>query len=227
MRMRYWCYDLTKLSCWVVFRGGFGLEVRGKEHVPRRGPFIVASNHCSFLDPPVVGTACPRRLTFLARADLFQRPLLGAFLRGVHAVPLRRGEGDRAALSMAKQLLASGQPVAIFPEGTRQLSGILGEARRGVGLLAETTGVPVIPAFVSGTFQALPPHAQRLYPAKIRVAFGPAVAYTKSSGVRGVSSGRAPELVSDPLSPRSRHERIAQAVTAAWRQLAEDLHAHN
>ena len=203
--MRYWFYDVAKLILWLVFRLRFGLEVTGQEHVPKTGAFVVASNHVSFLDPPVVGVACPRRLRFMARSDLFQRSLLGCFLRGVRVMPLRRGEADIGAVREACARLQEGEAVAIFPEGTRQLSGQLGRAKRGVGLLAEMAKVPIVPTFVQGTFQALPPEARALRRAKIRVAFGPPIPYTTVSFEGGAS--------------RSRHEQLAEALTRQWRRL--------
>jgi 1-acyl-sn-glycerol-3-phosphate acyltransferase len=202
-------YGFSKFVCWLVFRLGYGLEVTGGQHVPARGAFIVASNHVSFLDPPLVGAACPRRLTFLARADLFEHRLLGWWMRSVGVVSVKRGEADPAAIRRAVAALRRGRPVAIFPEGGRQLSGALGTAKRGVGLLAEAGRAPVIPVYVSGTSQALPPGSKRLLPAKIRVAFGPPITYTTSS---------TPELAS-----RVRHEQLAKAVTHAWRALEAAL----
>ncbi len=203
--MRYWCYDVVKLILWLVFRLRFGLEVTGQEHVPKTGAFVMASNHVSFLDPPVVGVACPRRLRFMARSDLFQRVPLGAFLRGVRVMPLKRGEADIGAVREACARLQEGEAVAIFPEGTRQLSGKLGRAKRGVGLLAEMAKVPIVPTFVQGTFQALPPEVLALRRAKIRVAFGPPIPYTNLSFEGGAS--------------RSRHEQLAEALTHQWHRL--------
>ena len=201
--MKYWFYDCSKLILWLLFRIRLGLKVTGQEHVPRQGGFIVASNHVSFLDPPVVGVACPRPIGFMARETLFAHPLLGVFLHGVHCIPLRRGEADVGAIREAIVRLRRGEGVAIFPEGTRQLSGHLGRARRGVGLLAAHARVPVVPALVTGTFEALPPEAKKLGKAKIRVAFGPSISYTTNS----VSA--------------SDHQQFADQVTEAWRQLAE------
>ncbi len=203
--MTHWFYDLVKFLLWLFFRAGFGLEVVGREHVPERGAFLVASNHVSYLDPPLIGVACPRRLRFMALADLYDHLLLGAFLRGIHAIPLKRGAGDLAAFRAALATLRRGAGVAIFPEGGRQLSGTLGAARRGVGLLADAGRVPVIPVLVQGTFQALPPQERRLHRAKIRVAFGEPIAYT------------------DALASR-RHEQVAEAVSQAWRRLAQQMH---
>jgi len=210
--MKYWFYTFVKAVLWVFFRLGFGLEVRGQEHVPQQGSFIVASNHVSYLDPPVIGVACPRRLSFLARSTLFQHPLLGAFLRGIHAIPLRREEGDLGAVRAAVLRLTRGEPVAIFPEGRRQFSGRLGTAKRGVGLLAEAARVPVIPAVVRGTFEALPPGSRRLARAKIRVAFGPPIPYTTDLASTAGPSGR---------SARSRHQQLADALTQQWCRMLE------
>jgi 1-acyl-sn-glycerol-3-phosphate acyltransferase len=220
--MQAFCYALSKFILWVLFRFRYGLQVRGQEHVPRRGPFIVASNHISFLDPPLIGVACPRRLRFMARADLFHKPLLGFYLRSVGVMPLKRGEADVAAMRAALARLERGEPVAIFPEGTRQLTGRLGTAKRGIGLLAVAARVPIVPALVQGTREALPPDATRLQKAKIRVAFGPLVAYTDSS-VPATPSGEPP--TEGKGSGRARHEQLAEAVTQSWRRLEEQLRA--
>lgn len=209
--MRYWFYAFVKAVLWVFFRLGFGLEVSGQEHVPQQGSFIVASNHVSYLDPPVIGVACPRRLSFLARSSLFRHPLLGAFLRGIHAIPLKREEGDLGAVRTAVLRLQRGEPVAIFPEGGRQLSGRLGEAKRGVGLLAAMARVPIVPAVVTGTFQALRPGSRWFARAKIRVAFGPPIPYTTA-------------LASVARSVRSRHQHLADALTQQWRRMREQNH---
>ena len=228
--MRYWFYHLSKGLLWVIFRTGFALEVRGQEHVPTRGGFIAASNHISYLDPPVLGAACPRRLVFMARATLFKQPLLGAFMRGVHVLPLKRGEGDVEAMREAVSRLQSGDAVAIFPEGTRQLSGTLGTAKRGVGLLAMAARVPIIPTLVTGTFEALPPaDPPRLHRAKIRVAFGPAIPYTMNSvSSPGLTVGQeSAEGAGKRAAPvRSHHQQLADALTQEWhRLLAEQLAA--
>jgi len=213
-------YAATKFLCWLFFRLGYGLEVTGQEHVPRRGACIIASNHVSYLDPILVGTACPRRLTFMARNTLFRHPLLRAWLRGVGAVPLNRDEADVAAVRRAIASLRRGMPIALFPEGTRQHLGQLGRAKRGVGLLAILAKVPVVPVYVHGTYEALPRGATRLRPAKIRVAFGRPVAYTTESVVPG-SASRDPTTTARAQAQASHadQQRIADAVTAAWRQL--------
>ena len=202
-------YYVSKFICWLFFRLGFGLEVRGQEHLPTRGPFIVAANHTSFLDPPVIGAASPRRVRFMARADLYTHPWLSAYMRSVRCISVRRGEADIGAIRQALQALREGEPVAIFPEGSRQRTGELGQAKRGVGMLAELGRVPVIPTFIQGTFQAWPPDAKRLYPSKIRVAFGQPIPYTNSSVMEHPSRGS--------------REQLADAVTREWHRLEQQL----
>ena len=218
-------YGFSKFVCWLFFRIGYGLKVTGREHVPRHGPCIIASNHISFLDPVVIGAACPRRLTFMARNTLFRHPLLRAWLIGVGAMPLNRDEADPSAVRGALQCLRRGQPIALFPEGTRQESGRLGTAKRGVGLLAVMGRVPVVPAYVHGTFEALPRDATRLYPSKILVAFGPVIAYTSKSVPPASPSEGPPEgAQAGERALRADQERIAHAVTAAWQQLEAGMH---
>ena len=202
-------YAVSKFILWLFFRLGFGLEVTGAEHVPRTGSFVLASNHVSYLDPPLLGAACPRRLRFMARASLFHHWLLGTFMRSVGVMPLQRGQSDLPGLRLAIRMLRRGDAVAIFPEGGRQFSGTLGAAKGGVGLLAVTAQVPVIPVFVNGTFEALHPGSRRLKRTKIRVAFGPQIPYTTSPV--------------PTLTARERHDQLAAQVTQAWHQLAEHL----
>ena len=202
-------YAVSKFILWLFFRLGFGLEVTGAHHVPRTGSFVLASNHVSYLDPPLLGAACPRRLRFMARASLFSHWLLGAFMRSVGVMPLQRGQNDLPGLRLAIQMLRNGEAVAIFPEGGRQFSGRLGTAKGGVGLLAVMAKVPIIPVVVRGTFEALPPGSRRVKRAKIRVAFGPQIPYTTSPV--------------PTLAARERHDQLAAQVTHAWHQLAEHL----
>ena len=152
----------------------------------------------------------------MAQTKLFDHALLGAFMRGVHVIPLQRGEGDVAAIREAVRRLRHGEAIAIFPEGGRQFSGVMGTAKGGVGLLAELARVPVIPVVVRGTFEALPPNSRRLKRAKIRVAFGLQIPYTTSP---------VPTLGSDDRrrASRARHDQLAAQVTQQWHHLAEQL----
>jgi 1-acyl-sn-glycerol-3-phosphate acyltransferase len=219
-------WGISKFILWIFFSARYGLRVTGQEHVPKRGPFILASNHLSFLDPPLVGMASPRRVSFLARKDLF-KGLLGAYLRAVGVMPVARGEADIGAIREALEKLRRGQGVAIFPEGTRQLSGTLGTAKRGVGMLAEMAKAPIVPVLVQGTYEALPPDSKSLRPAKIRVAFGPLISYTMATSPTGTPSGIPEGSPNVSQAGRVRHEAIAAVVTQAWRKLEAQLNVAN
>jgi 1-acyl-sn-glycerol-3-phosphate acyltransferase len=214
-------YHFSKFVCWLVLRLRCGLEVQGLEHVPRRGPYLVASNHVSYLDPVVVGVAAPRRLVFMARDTLFRQPLLASWMRGVGVIPLRREEADPAAIRAALAALRRGEPIGLFPEGGRQPGGVLGTARRGIGLLAIRARVPIIPVYLHGTFDVLPPDAKGLQPGKIRVAFGPSIPYTTASlPAADLVERSIPGREEGVIPPRRRQEQLADAVTQAWRRLA-------
>lgn len=207
-------YYVVKFACWLFLRLGFGLEVRGQEHVPTSGGFLLASNHVSYLDPPVLGVACPRRVAFMARRTLYRHLLLRWFNRAMRCIPLRRDEGDLQAIREVVHRLERGEGVAIFPEGERQWSGALSEAKRGVGLVAMKARVPIVPVLVRGTFEALPRGRKRLRRAKIRVAFGPQIAYTEEHFSVGEPAKRA--------GLAARHEALGQAVTQGWRRLQSE-----
>lgn len=202
-------YYFSKLVCWTFFRIGYGLRVRGQEHVPSRGAFVAAANHASFLDPPVLGAACPRRVRFMARADLYEHSVLSLYMHSVRCISVKRGEADFSAMRQAVAALKQGEVVAIFPEGGRQDE--LSEAKRGVGMLARLAKVPIVPVLIEGTGQAWPRGAKRLSPSKIRVAFGRPIPYTSAS----VGTADRPS--------RDHHEQLADEVTRAWQQLAEQF----
>ena len=128
-----------------------GWEVKGREKVPRRGGLIVASNHISFWDPPMVACACPRELYFLAKEELFATPLLGPLIRSVNSIPIRRGVADLSGMSRAIERLESGGALLMFPEGSRMRDGELHPARPGVGMMAVHADVHIVPCVISGS----------------------------------------------------------------------------
>jgi len=168
-------YGILKPPAVAVMRLLFRLEPRGREHVPMTGPLLLAANHVSVLDPPLVGGAAPRELHFMAKEELFRIPLFGRLIAGLNAHPVKRDGSDSRALKLAIRLLAEGHAMLVFPEGTRGVEGRLGEGKAGAGMLAVMSGAPVVPVFVSGSARALPPGQAVPRPAKIRVTFGPAL----------------------------------------------------
>jgi 1-acyl-sn-glycerol-3-phosphate acyltransferase len=137
---------LAKVVLWTWFR----VRVTGAEHIPDGG-VIVAPNHKNFLDPFFIGIAARRRVRFMAKIELYKGPLGWLFLR-LGAFPVRRGEADTEALDTAAAILSGGGLVVVFPEGTRvQERDALGAPRHGAGRLAIDTGVPIVPAAITGT----------------------------------------------------------------------------
>lgn len=144
-RVLYW---IGKNGSNLLFKIYSRVRVLGRENVPRTGPLIIAPNHASFADPPLVGSQLPRTLFYMGKEELFRIPVLGWLIRQVNAFPIRRKEGDIAAIKAAERILNAGGALIVFPEGRRQIDGRLGAPKRGVGLLASRTGVPVLPVYV-------------------------------------------------------------------------------
>lgn len=143
-----------------LFKIGYRHRVYGKHHLPKGGG-IVASNHASFIDPPLIGFSIyPRLVAYLARDTLF-RSVLGWILRHLGCYPIKRGEGNAQVFRLAIKLVREGKLLVIFPEGTRSKDGNLQAGQTGVGFLVRQCHCPVIPTYVHGTFEAWNCHAKR------------------------------------------------------------------
>ncbi len=154
-----------------VFKTFFGLKVYGRHYLPR-GKALIAANHQSYVDPLVVGSAMLEEMWYLAREDLFKfRPFAWLCVK-VNTIPVRRRHADRSALKAVLQKLGEGRKVLVFPEGTRSYDGRLQTPERGMALLAHKSDAPVVPAYVSGTFQVLPRGRRMVRPHPISVSFG-------------------------------------------------------
>jgi 1-acyl-sn-glycerol-3-phosphate acyltransferase len=163
----------------AVFRFYFGWRVQGTENVPLTGPLILASNHASFLDPPLVGSAIPREINYMARDTLFRFPVIGWILREVNAVPVDREGGGAAGLKTILDRLLKGNGIILFPEGTRSRDGELQKARSGIGLTVIKSDAPVVPVRVFGTFDAFSRHHKIPRPGKrVAVKFGRPIDFT-------------------------------------------------
>ncbi len=136
-----------------IFRAIFRVSCEGLDLLPD-SPYIVASNHRSHLDPPVLNSVFPSPLVFLAKEELFKPPL-GWFIRHMRAVPVKR-RGDTQALAIALSVLERGCPVGIFPEGTRAPAGSFLPPKPGIGVIAVRSGAPVVPVLIEGTDRVLP-----------------------------------------------------------------------
>jgi glycerol-3-phosphate dehydrogenase (NAD(P)+) len=163
----YWVLRAILLPFFLVY---FRMQRIGREHLPRRGPLLLASNHRSFMDPFVIGMLVRRPVYYMAKRELFEKRWQACVLNALGAFPVDRGAGDSAAMDTARAILERGDCVVVFPEGTRVRQGPLGEPRRGIGRLALETGAPVAPVSVIGTDAVR--RGWRIRPRKVRVRVG-------------------------------------------------------
>ncbi len=156
----------------LIFRPFGGIRVMHGEQVPMEGALIVAANHTSFGDPPVVACATGRRLNFMAKAELFKPPIFGSLIRRLGAFPVHRGEADTEAIRHTLDLLAEGEAVLVFPEGGRGDGKTLQPANKGVTLLARKSGAQVIPVGLCDTDKWLPYGAKLPKRQRVTASFG-------------------------------------------------------
>lgn len=161
---------------WMFFRTIFTIywrwRVYGAEHVPATGSVILAANHASFLDPPLVGAGLRREINYLARESLFRFPVVGTVLHSWRAVPVDRDGGGARGLKAILDRLLAGGGIILFPEGTRTPDGRLQRAHSGVGLTVIKSVAPVVPVRVFGSFEAYGRHLRFPRPGRLTVKYG-------------------------------------------------------
>lgn len=189
MRTIYW---LGWLLFGAAFRTVFGLRIIGKEHLVTEGPVLVASNHQSFLDPPLIGNLYHTEMVFLARKSLF-RGIFKWLYRQWNAIPVDQDQPDMSSLKSIIRKLRDGHRVLVFPEGARTLDGELDKAAPGIGLIAAKSGALIQPVRIRGAFEALPRGSARLRFSRITVTIGPPIRLTKddlkaASGKQGYTA---------------------------------------
>lgn len=167
-----WSYRLGWLFFRLVYATYFRWRVIHPEHVPAEGPVILAANHASFIDPPLVGAGIRRMVNFLARDTLFDVPVVGAVLRSWKVVPVDREGGGGAGLKAILDRLLNGGVILLFPEGTRSEDGKLRPAKSGIGLTVIKSKAPVVPVRVFGTFEAYHRRLKWPRPRALAVRYG-------------------------------------------------------
>ncbi|MCL2554516.1 MAG: 1-acyl-sn-glycerol-3-phosphate acyltransferase [Actinomycetia bacterium] len=168
----------------------FRPRIEGMENIPESGAAIVAGNHLSFSDHFLMPAILPRRITFLAKAEYFTGPglkgrLTAAFFRGIGQIPVDRsgGKASQSAITAGLEVLARGELLGIYPEGTRSHDGRLYRGRTGVAVMALRAGVPVIPCAMVGTFELQPPG--RVVPrlGRVTIRFGRPLEFDRFTGM--------------------------------------------
>jgi 1-acyl-sn-glycerol-3-phosphate acyltransferase len=207
-------YSVSRFLLRVILRLGFGFRVEGRAYEPPKGPVIVVSNHLSDLDPLVVGSALRRRVTFMAKHELFEVPGVRWWIAACGAFPVRRGAPDRQALRTAIGILERGGIVVMFPEGTRGQDRTLREPEPGAALLARRTGAALLPMALLGTDVVLARDAHRLRRGRITVRIGPPLHIAASPRDNGERAGGAPSGAPRPAGGRAELEAIGRQYMA-------------
>lgn len=156
-------YQIIKTIVAVFLKIFYPFQVIGHHHIPTNSRAIICCNHISNLDPPLLGVAMKRKIHYMAKAELFQVPILGKIISRLGAYPVNRGHGDTRAIKRSLQILRDEEILGIFPEGTRSRNGELGKAHIGAALIASKAKAPIVPAAIIGKY--------RLF-RKMKVVFG-------------------------------------------------------
>lgn len=198
-------YKIVYWTARIFFKTCFRLKIYGLEHF-RPGAAIIAPNHTSFYDPPVVSISCPEEVHFLARGSLFEVPFVGWLIKILNSHPIARGSSDASIFRMMVDLLGQGKKLILFPEGKRSDTGELLPIERGLSFLVQKAGCPVIPVYVQGAFEAWP--RGRKIPkffGKMAVVFGSPIEWE------------------DGIDKKQAAARITQRTEEAFRNLKEWL----
>lgn len=161
-------YRISTTLVYTFLKLFFNLEIKGKEFFPNNSHFILASNHLSNLDPPVLAASCPYKVSFLAKEELFNNRIASFYLKDVGAIPLKRDGSDIGAVRMALRIVKT-KSLLIFPQGTRGTK--IDNVNPGVGFICKKAEVPVIAARIYGTDKVLPKNAKFFRKGKIKIIF--------------------------------------------------------
>ena len=201
-------YYIGKFILTALFKIFGRLTVVGREQVPRQGGVVLAANHVSYADPPLIGCAAPRKIRFMAKSELFSNRFFAALISAVGAFPVRRGVADRQALRTAQELLTGGDAMVIFIEGRRSADGILQPPELGTAMIALRAGVPIVPVALINSDRFLPYKSKWLHWSHVKVVFAEPLLFPHLAGKEG---------------DRAALQEVSYAVA---RRIAELLRAH-
>lgn len=166
-------YRVLRVVLHGVLRVWLRVSVTGQEHVPRTGGFVLApGGHRSILDTPLAALAGDRVLRYMGAETYFNMPGLGPFLRAMGGFPVERSMTDRLALRLSEEVLRNGEPLVVFPEGTRQEGPLVQPLKEGAAFLACRAGVPIVPVGIGGAARAMPKGAKWVRPGRVAIVVG-------------------------------------------------------
>lgn len=191
-----WIYKGVSNFCFLTFKLLYGIKIIGKEHVPD-APAIIACNHSSYFDPPIIGSCSPREIHFLANARLFQNRYFSWLITQLNSHPVNVEEQDTKALKTVMHLLKEGNRVLIFPEGGRNDDGTLLPFKKGIGMLSLHCNVPIVPTYIGGADLVWPKKRKRPFlSGKLLCVFGKPVSPKE---FQGVGKKEAQQLITETV----------------------------
>lgn len=193
LQLAWWALarGVVELFCRVVWR----VRIDGKEHIPTSGAFVLAPVHRSYVDTLVCGCLLRRRIRFMGKEELWAHRWSAALFDSLGGIPVRRGTPDREALRSAEDALAAGEPVVLYPEGTRQSGPVVQPLFEGAVFVAARVGVPIVPVGIGGSEWAMPKGSRGIRPVRIAAVVGEPIPPPARS-----ESGRVPRRAVAELS---------------------------
>ncbi len=192
-------YRLVRSVVVFIARTYFRVKVVGASNVPATGPFILSPIHRSNLDTPVIAAVTRRRMRYMGKESLWKTRFGGWFFTTAGGFPVQRGSADRDALRAGREVLDRGEPLVLFPEGTRQFGPTVQPLFQGAAYLACRTGAPIVPVGIGGSEAAMPKGAKMVYPKRLTIVVGPPI-YPPDTGERGRVPRRAVTEMTDELA---------------------------
>jgi 1-acyl-sn-glycerol-3-phosphate acyltransferase len=168
-------YSFARSLCNIVLNPIYRFEVIGRENFPKEGGVLLVANHINNLDPIAMGIGAPRPVHYMAKAELFEIPVIGKLASMVHAFPVKRGLSDREALRKGLSTLKEGNVLGLFPEGTRSKTGELGKGLAGAGFFALRTDATVLPCAIIGPYKPFK---------RVKVVYGKPLDLTKERAAK-------------------------------------------
>ena len=185
----------------------FRVRSYGRDNIPKTGPFVLISNHQSYLDPMLCGIPIKRRVSFLARETLFRNWFFGRMISSVGTIPVRLGEADISAMRKAIDMLKQGRGVCLFPEGTRSRDGKITPFKPGFGLLCRRGKAAVVPVVIDGAFECWPRHKKLFSHGPIVISYGKAI---PAQQVKSMGNEKLAEVLTVTLREMQNESRIRQ-----------------